>query len=179
MSLIERKLEAFINSLNRSFHHHELCSHRYNCITHSIIGFIQRFLAGFLLQAGFKCLGSFAAILKNPKLIIKLLKSPVNSELGLFLGFYVFIFRVISCSLRWLTNQNDKFHSLIAGFFSGWSMLFYKSSTIALYLNFKLLETLWFIGVKNKKLPLVKSFDVILYNLISLFLFSKVLVLVD
>jgi len=59
------------------------------------------------------------------------------------------------------TNQNDKFHSLIAGFFSGWSMIFYKSSTIALYLNFKLLVTLWFIGVKHKTLPLFKNFDIL------------------
>jgi len=169
MRFIEKKLEALINSLNRSFHRHQLCSHRYNCITHSLIGFFQRFIAGYLIQATFKCLGSFVAILKNPKFLVKLLKSPVNTELGLFLGFYVFAFRAISCALRWFTNQNDKFHALIAGFFSGWSMIFYKSSTIALYLNFKLLETLWFIGVKNKQLPLIKSFDIILYTLSTAF----------
>ena len=169
MKFIEKKLESVINSLNKSFHRHDKCSHRYNCATYSIVGFVQRFITGYLLQFAFKCLSSLAAILKNPKLLIKLLKNPVNTELGLFLGFYVFIFRVVSCALRWFTNQNSKWHSLAAGFFSGWSMIFYKSSTIAMYLNFKLIEILWFIGVKNKKLPLIKSFDVILYTLSTAF----------
>lgn len=169
MNFIENKLQFIINGLNKSFHRHELCSHRYNCLVYSLIGFFQRFIIGYLLQAGFKCLSSLMTILKKPSILIKLLKSPVNTELGLFLGCYVLIFRGLSCLLRWFTNQNDKFHSLIAGFFSGWSMIFYKSSTIALYLNFKLLETLWFIGVKHKTLPLFKNFDILLYTISTAF----------
>jgi hypothetical protein len=58
---------------------------------------MQRFIVGYLLQFAVKCFGSMGAIFKNPKLLIKLFKSPVNSQLGMFLGSYVFIFRVITC----------------------------------------------------------------------------------
>lgn len=169
LRLFERKLESFLDSLNKSFHRHDKCVHRYNCFTYAIAGFVQRFIVGYLLQAAFKCLGSLVAIVKKPKLLFKILKNPLNTDLGLFLGSYVLIFRLVSCALRWLTNKNEKWHSLLAGYFSGWSMIFYKSSTIAMYLNFKLIEILWFIGVKDNKLPLMKSFDVILYSLSTAF----------
>jgi hypothetical protein len=56
---------------------------------------MQRFLVGYLLQAGIKCLSSIGLILRKPQYLIKILKSPVNRELGLFFGSYVLIFRVI------------------------------------------------------------------------------------
>ena len=48
-------------------------------------------------------------------------------------------------------------------------MMFYKSSSIAMYLNVKLLEVLWMLGVTNKTLPMWKSFDVILYSVSTAF----------
>jgi hypothetical protein len=55
---------------------------------------MQRFIVGFLLQALVKAVGSIGSIFKNPKNIWKILKNPVNRQLGLFLGSYVLIYRV-------------------------------------------------------------------------------------
>ncbi|CAF0732927.1 unnamed protein product [Brachionus calyciflorus] len=163
---IERKLDS-LSKCNK--YRHEKCHHRYNCLIYSILGFLQRFLAGYGLQAVIKLFGSIGIILKKPNVILKILKNKENFQLGMFLGSFVFIFRGLSCLLRWLTNSHDKLHGLIAGFFAGWSMIFYKSSSIALYLNFKLFEILWMLGVKNNKLPLIRSFDSILYTISTAF----------
>ncbi|KAG2456322.1 TM135 protein, partial [Polypterus senegalus] len=45
-----------------------------------------------------------------------------------------------SCLLRWLRNLDDELHALIAGFLAGVSMMFYKSTTISMYLASKLVE---------------------------------------
>ena len=180
LQAIEKKVESFLNSLNKtSICKHSLCKHRYNCLVYPIIvnmnelalelfikliifilqGFIQRFIVGFFIQATVKCFGSLGKLVKNPKFLFKILKNPVNKQLGLFLGSYVLIFRVsllefilrfnfiililhkaVSCLFRWITNRDNKFSGLIAGFLSGLSMMFYKSASISLYLNFKLLE---------------------------------------
>lgn len=166
----EIKFEHLLNRMSdTSKCRHPACNHRYNCFLYPVLGFVQRFIVGFLMQAIVKAFGSMAKIIKNPKFLFQIMKNPVNRQLGMFIGSYVFIYRSISCLYRWVTNKNNKISGLIAGFFAGWSMLFFKSSSIALYLNFKLLEILWMLGVANKKLPLFKSFDVILYALSTAF----------
>jgi len=42
--------------------------------------------------------------------------------------------------LRWIRNCDDEIHGLLAGFLAGWSMMWYKSVTIALYTAFKIAE---------------------------------------
>lgn len=97
MRRLETKIEHFLDSFNKSNkYRHHLCHHRYNCFIYSIVGFLQRFLAGFFLQAGIKCLGSLGKIMKNPKVLLKILKNPVNAQLGMFLGVFVAVFRVSS-----------------------------------------------------------------------------------
>lgn len=136
----EHRIERFLDSFSKAKYRHEKCHHRYNCFIYSLLGFIQRFMIGFGLQAVVKLFGSIGLVLKKPKTILKILKNSDNFGLGMFFGSFVLIFRLVSCGLRWLTDSHDKIHGLIAGFFAGWSMIFYKSSSIALYLNFKLIE---------------------------------------
>jgi hypothetical protein len=139
----ERKIEKCLDSFNHSHaFKHSLCTHRYNCAINASMGFAQRYIAGYLIQIVVKCLGSLGSILRKPKLVVEILLNPVNRELGMFLGSYVLIFRAVSCLLKWLTNKNSKVHGMASGFFAGWSMMFYKSSSIALYLSFKLLEVI-------------------------------------
>ncbi len=193
LKILESKMERILNAMNNSDKcKHSACNHRYNCFIYAGLGFGQRFIVGFLMQAAIKLLTSLRIIIKNPKFIFKILKNPVNRQLGMFLGLYVFIFRVkislqilskfwhfvkfsfknfqaVSCLYRWITNKDHKINGLIAGFFAGWSMMFYKSSSIAMYLSIKLVEVIWMLGVANKTLPLYKSFDAILYSLSTAF----------
>lgn len=141
----EHRIERFLDSFNKANRYsHPKCHHRYNCLIYTLLGFLQRFVAGFGLQAGIKLLGSIGTLFKKPSVLIKILKDKDNFQLGMFLGCFTMVFRAVSCLLRWITNSHDKLHGLIAGFFAGWSMIFYKSSSIALYLNFKLFEVIIF-----------------------------------
>ena len=53
---------------------------------------------------------------------------------------YLFLFQAVNCSLRWLRNEDNELHGLLAGFVAGFSMMWYKSSTIAMYFASKLVE---------------------------------------
>ncbi|XP_069746994.1 transmembrane protein 135 isoform X6 [Narcine bancroftii] len=68
-----------------------------------------------------------------------------------------------SCFLRWVRNLDDELHALIAGFLAGMSMMFYKSTTISMYLASKLVETLYFKGIEAGKCPYIAHADTIIY----------------
>jgi len=96
--------------------------------------------------------------------------------LGYFFGFYSFIYRLISCLLRNILKYDRPEHGLIAGYFAGFSMLFYKSSTLAMYMMAKLIESTYFKYAHQKKVPLIPWFDSILYSLSTALLFHAALV---
>ncbi|KAJ6634363.1 hypothetical protein lerEdw1_014060 [Lerista edwardsae] len=68
-----------------------------------------------------------------------------------------------SCFLRWLRNLDDELHALIAGSLAGVSMMFYKSTTISMYLASKLVETIYFKGIEAGKVPYFPHADSIIY----------------
>ena len=49
-------------------------------------------------------------------------------------------FQAVSCLCRWVRDKDHQLHGLLAGFLAGWSMLFYRSSSIAMYVAIKLSE---------------------------------------
>ena len=49
-------------------------------------------------------------------------------------------FQVVNCLMRWVRNKDSELHGLVAGFVAGWSMMFYKSSSVAMYMASKLAE---------------------------------------
>ena len=46
----------------------------------------------------------------------------------------------MNCLLRWLRDEDNELHGLLSGFVAGISMMWYKSTTIAMYFSFKLTE---------------------------------------
>ncbi|XP_019380326.1 PREDICTED: transmembrane protein 135 isoform X3 [Gavialis gangeticus] len=68
-----------------------------------------------------------------------------------------------SCFLRWVRNLDDELHALIAGSLAGVSMMFYKSTTISMYLASKLVETMYFKGIEAGKVPYFPHADSIIY----------------
>ncbi|XP_045674146.1 transmembrane protein 135 isoform X2 [Phyllostomus hastatus] len=70
-----------------------------------------------------------------------------------------------SCFLRWIRNLDDELHAIIAGFLAGVSMMFYKSTTISMYLASKLVETLYFKGIEAGKVPYFPHADTIIYSI--------------
>ncbi|KAK4829481.1 hypothetical protein QYF61_004771, partial [Mycteria americana] len=68
-----------------------------------------------------------------------------------------------SCFLRWVRNLDDELHALVAGCLAGFSMMFYKSTTISMYLASKLVETMYFKGIEAGKVPYFPHADSIIY----------------
>jgi hypothetical protein len=133
-------------------------------IKRCFIGFGKNFSTGFGIQLAFNLLSSLKRVIKNPKILGKVLFHKDNFSLGLFLGFYRLIFALVNYLL-----PKSPLTTLLSGYFAGWSMLFYKSSSIMLYLLFKLVEILWFLGIDSGKLPYYRHFDIILYTLSTAF----------
>lgn len=58
--------------------------------------------------------------------------------------------------MRWLTGQDSDMQTVVAGFLAGASMIFYKSSTIALYAACKVAEV--------RRLTLYYEYLLFVYN---------------
>lgn len=150
---------------------HFLCQHSYGCVHYVTKSFIKMFGLGYLVQGGVKLLGALPRIYRNPSAIWHAIKHQDNFKLGAFLGCFSAIFKIVNCLLRWLRNKDSEVHGLLAGFLAGWSMLWYKSSTIALYTAYKLAEVLYFKGISKGLLPYIRCADIIIYSVSTAFVF--------
>ncbi|CAF2579295.1 unnamed protein product [Rotaria sp. Silwood2] len=143
---------------------HPICNHKYRCLIHILLGFIKRFLAGVLIQMILHFTTSPIRFLQHPILFFSTLYKK-GFSLGKFLGFYSAIYRLTSCLLRNILKYDRPEHGLIAGYLAGFSMIFYKSSTLAMYIMGKLLESIYFKCAHDGKVPIIPYFDSILYAL--------------
>ena len=64
-------------------------------------------------------------------------------DMGLFLGLYNLGFKGTNCLLRNVRGKEDAFNSIVAGAVAGSSMMFWKSTEIALYLFARALESIF------------------------------------
>ncbi|KAL5009518.1 hypothetical protein ScPMuIL_011823 [Solemya velum] len=146
---------------------HDLCQHFNGCAFYITQGFLRNFSIGYAVQCGIKLLSSA----RSPRAALTSLVHKQNFYLGAFLGCYSAVFRGVNCLLRWLRNHDSSLHGLLAGFLAGWSMLWYKSSTVALYAATKLAERLYFKGIEAGMLPYIKCADIIIYSISTGFVF--------
>ncbi|KAM8975816.1 transmembrane protein 135 [Pelodytes ibericus] len=143
---------------------HRCCKHYGdNCISYCIKGFIRMFSVGYLIQCCLRIPSTFRHLFTKPSRLLSLFYNKENFQLGAFLGSFVSIYKGTSCFLRWVRNLDDELHALIAGFLAGMSMMFYKSTTISMYLASKLVETMYFKGIEAGKFPYFPHADSIIY----------------
>ncbi|XP_067890075.1 transmembrane protein 135 isoform X2 [Heterodontus francisci] len=143
---------------------HRCCKHyEDNCISYCVKGFIRMFSVGYLIQCCLRIPSALRHLFTKPSRLLSALYNKENFQLGAFLGSFVSIYKGTSCFLRWVRNLDDELHALIAGFLAGMSMMFYKSTTISMYLASKLVETLYFKGIEAGKCPYVAHADTIIY----------------
>lgn len=150
---------------------HQLCKHSFGCFHYVIKGFIHMFGIGYSLQMAIKLLPALFHNFLQPNILVKSVIHSDNFSFGAFLASFCAAFRSINCALRWIRKKDSGFNGLIAGFVAGWSMLWYKSTTVALYLSSKLIEVLYFKGIEINMLPHIPSADKILYMLSTAVLF--------
>uniref|UniRef100_H0ZRQ5 Transmembrane protein 135 n=1 Tax=Taeniopygia guttata TaxID=59729 RepID=H0ZRQ5_TAEGU len=143
---------------------HRCCKHYGdNCISYCIKGFIRMFSIGYLIQCCLRIPSTFRHLLTQPSRLLSLFYNKENFQLGAFLGSFVSIYKGTSCFLRWVRNLDDELHALVAGCLAGISMMFYKSTTISMYLVSKLVETIYFKGIEAGKVPYFPHADSIIY----------------
>lgn len=143
---------------------HRCCKHyEDNCISYCIKGFIRMFSVGYLIQCCLRIPSAFRHLFTKPSRLLSLFYNKENFQLGAFLGSFVSIYKGTSCFLRWLRNLDDELHALIAGSLAGVSMMFYKSTTISMYLASKLVEAMYFKGIEAGKVPYFPHADSIIY----------------
>ncbi|XP_075347262.1 transmembrane protein 135 isoform X1 [Mycteria americana] len=143
---------------------HRCCKHYGdNCISYCIKGFIRMFSIGYLIQCCLRIPSTFRHLFTEPSRLLSLFYNKENFQLGAFLGSFVSIYKGTSCFLRWVRNLDDELHALVAGCLAGFSMMFYKSTTISMYLASKLVETMYFKGIEAGKVPYFPHADSIIY----------------
>ncbi|XP_032151720.1 transmembrane protein 135 isoform X3 [Sapajus apella] len=157
-------LRKLVDSICKHGPRHRCCKHyEDNCISYCIKGFIRMFSVGYLIQCCLRIPSAFRHLFTQPSRLISLFYNKENFQLGAFLGSFVSIYKGTSCFLRWIRNLDDELHAIIAGFLAGISMMFYKSTTISMYLASKLVETMYFKGIEAGKVPYFPHADTIIY----------------
>ncbi|XP_058401432.1 transmembrane protein 135 isoform X4 [Diceros bicornis minor] len=160
---VVRKL---VDSICKHGPRHRCCKHyEDNCISYCIKGFIRMFSVGYLIQCCLRIPSAFRHLFTQPSRLLSLFYNKENFQLGAFLGSFVSIYKGTSCFLRWVRNLDDELHAIVAGFLAGVSMMFYKSTTISMYLASKLVETMYFKGIEAGKVPYFPHADTIIYSI--------------
>ncbi|XP_048216889.1 transmembrane protein 135 isoform X2 [Perognathus longimembris pacificus] len=157
-------LRKLLNSICKHGPRHRCCKHyEDNCISYCIKGFIRMFSVGYLIQCCLRVPSAFRHVFTQPSRLLSLFYNKENFQLGAFLGCFVSIYKGTSCFLRWIRNLDDELHAIVAGFLAGISMMFYKSTTISMYLASKLVETIYFKGIEAGKVPYFPHADTVIY----------------
>ncbi|XP_008570743.1 PREDICTED: transmembrane protein 135 isoform X2 [Galeopterus variegatus] len=159
-------VRKLVDSICKHGPRHRCCKHyEDNCISYCIKGFIRMFSVGYLIQCCLRIPSAFRHLFTQPSRLLSLFYNKENFQLGAFLGSFVTIYKGTSCFLRWVRNLDDELHAIIAGFLAGVSMMFYKSTTISMYLASKLVETMYFKGIEAGKVPYFPHADTIIYSI--------------
>ncbi|XP_040584755.1 transmembrane protein 135 isoform X3 [Mesocricetus auratus] len=159
-------LRTLMDSICKHGPRHRCCKHyEDNCISYCIKGFIRMFSVGYLIQCCLRIPSAFRHLFTEPSRLLSLFYNKENFQLGAFLGSFVSIYKGMSCFLRWIRNLDDELHAIVAGFLAGVSMMFYKSTTISMYLASKLVETMYFKGIEAGKVPYFPQADTIIYSI--------------
>ncbi|GAB1292313.1 Transmembrane protein 135 [Apodemus speciosus] len=167
-------VRTLVDSICKHGPRHRCCKHyEDNCISYCIKGFVRMFSVGYLIQCCLRIPSAFRHLFTEPSRLLSLFYNKENFQLGAFLGSFVSIYKHsslcllqgTSCFLRWIRNLDDELHAIVAGFLAGVSMMFYKSTTISMYLASKLVETMYFKGIEAGKVPYFPQADTIIYSI--------------
>jgi len=152
-----------------------LCKHKdSSCIIHAIKGFIRGLIIGYGLRAAIGLVGALLMrrLYRNPKKLFQvsfLNKEPV--DFALFLGFYNLGFKATNCLLRNIRKKEDGINSAVAGAVAGMSMMFWKSSEIALYISARAAESIFNALVQRGYVKSWYHGDSLLFALSTAFMF--------
>lgn len=123
---------------------------------------LRNFGIGYLIELALNLKSVISALLgKNNSSLRNLL---TKMRIAKFLGIYTFLFNTITYLLKfYFTEDHPAVFGAAAGLVAGLSSIFYSSTTVTLYLLFKMLEILFTKGVERGILPRIPLTDILLY----------------
>nr|CAB3267038.1 transmembrane protein 135 [Phallusia mammillata] len=153
-------LNPFLQWIKQLTPKHRTCKHAHSCIYYIAEGGCKQFALGYLIELFLNCLKMARRKAPTNKLAMF-----INStSLAYFLGGYTALFRACNCILRWIFNQDKPtLFGGAAGAVAGISSWFYKSSSISLFLLFKLAEEMMFKSIGAGYLPHIPDMDCYIY----------------
>lgn len=136
---------------------HECCPHRESsCLEYILSSLPNRFLIGYGIQTLLSLSKNPFALIQSPGQTIKRsLVAPSSVKFGLFLASLVGGGRATSCLLRHYSNGEHEWHSALAGFVAGLSMLWSPRSSISMYVMWKAIEQHYLIAARKGKVKYV------------------------
>lgn len=150
-SKIDRIEESITKFFNIFFGIHPACPHKgMSCFDYSVTPTFTRFLMGYGLRSVLNLGVAPTLLLEQPGQALKnafIAKSSL--KFGLFLGTFAGSSKAMYCLLRRIHGRQENWHSIVAGGFSGLSMLFSPKSTLSTYVIWKCFEQYFFLGVQN------------------------------
>ncbi|XP_013107337.2 transmembrane protein 135 [Stomoxys calcitrans] len=152
---------------------HESCTHKCGCLSYAVMGGLKPLLGGIGIQVALKLVMNFKKVIQNKLDWKQTILNKKTLNLGLFLGSFSFLYKSVSCGLRHSFNRDDPRFAIPAGLIGSLSFFYYPDTTVALYVMWKTLQIVYNLGIKEKKVPEVPGFTILLYAFCTAVLFHS------
>lgn len=162
--------ELLAKKLNLNFNRTNHCKHRGSCVCSCLASSTKAGFLSYLIKAGISTVFNIKKILKSPKNIINGFTNKDSIKFGLFICFFLLLFRTLVCFLRRKTEpRNHKFIFLIGGFIGATASAFILEKktrqAFGLFLIARAIDISYRSLVEKKIIPDYKYFYPVLYGL--------------
>ncbi|XP_011342047.1 transmembrane protein 135 isoform X2 [Ooceraea biroi] len=177
-TLLRKSFEAYKNIINtlKAQSRHPSCPHPYSCAHYILMDSARLFSYGVCGQVALKLILQVKGLLQKPKLLKSTIFQKENLNLGVCLGGFAGLYRLVSCLLRRTFYRDSHLFAIPAGLVASMAFTAYPNNTVALYFMWKALQLLWNDAVENKKVPKVTWFAILLYCFSTALLFHVAII---
>lgn len=163
--MIQAAVKAYLNVISKvkKMAKHELCRHKHSCIYNTLSGGTRMFSIGLGIQVIMKILFQARKMIRKPELFKRTFLSKEIMKLGMFLGGFTSLYKISSCLLRHITNDDKAAYAIPSGLIASVAFGYYADTTIALYIMWKTLQMSYNWGIENGYVPKIPGFTVLLY----------------
>lgn len=142
---------------------HKSCPHNNSCLYYIASGGAKLYGVGIGIQLTLSVLFQIRKIVKRPATLKDIFCSKEFTKIGVFLGGYCALYRLVSCMLRHVRGKNAPEHALPAGLVAGMAFASYPNVSVALYVMWKTFQFVYAYGNSAGYLPNVPGFGNFLY----------------
>jgi hypothetical protein len=167
-----KNARLWFNVLRKNFAKHQICEHRHSCLSVAVESGLRNF--GYGLSASLAL-----ALIKSVRTPTNILKNIFNKDVLKMPAFFAsmpMIYHGVHCSLNRILGRKSNATPIVAGTASGAALMFYPSTSIAMYVLWKGFEMTYFKLAEKKLVPKFKYGDVLLYALSTGFVLGNVIV---